>query len=129
MFKSKLIKKDVYISLLCFFFLILLTNTIFCNLDQNINLLGNGSFTTELSQNQPDESGYLDSGGSWSLFLNHGEGLAEALTVDGALKVIVTDHGPNQWSVQLLQAPVKIERGGKYKITFDAKAEGMQSLM
>jgi len=129
MFKSKLIKKGVYIFFLVMFLFVLTTSTVFCSSNRYVNLLGNEGFTTELSKNQPDESGYLDSENSWSLFLNHGEGLAEAKISNEILKVIVTDHGPNQWSVQLLQSPVTIERGGKYKITFDAKAEGMQSLM
>ena len=70
MFKSKLIKKGVYIFFLVMFLFVLTTSTVFCSSNTYVNLLGNEGFTTELSKNQPDESGYLDSENSWSLFLN-----------------------------------------------------------
>ncbi|MFP4017268.1 MAG: family 16 glycosylhydrolase, partial [Halanaerobiales bacterium] len=56
-------------------------------------------------------------------------GAAESEVEEGVLKVDVSNNGPNQWSVQLLQSPVEIERGGKYKITFDARVDNAQSLV
>lgn len=87
------------------------------------NLIGNGNFTQPLSNAKPDGSGRLDTGDSWTVFLNNGEGSAEAVIKDEQLRMDVTDNGPNQWSVQLLQAPIKIERSGIYRVTFDAKSD------
>ncbi|AGB40279.1 beta-glucanase/beta-glucan synthetase [Halobacteroides halobius DSM 5150] len=85
------------------------------------NLLGNGNFNKKLSTNEPNAKGKVDTEDSWIYHLNSG-GKATVSIKDGLAQVMVTNAGQNPYSVQLIQAPVKIERGAKYKVTFDAKS-------
>lgn len=117
--KVSLILLALFVSLFC------LAQSSVEDEENELSLLKNGYFNSPLSTEQPLENGVLDSKGSWALFF---EGDAKATIIESVLKVEVIDNGPNDWSVQLLQSPIKIERGGQYKIVFDGKAESNQSL-
>ncbi|MBM7555693.1 carbohydrate binding domain-containing protein [Halanaerobacter jeridensis] len=95
-------------------------NTLDINLKGSNNLLGNGTFTSGLSTNEPDKNGRVDTEDNWILYTNSG-GAAQAFIKDEQAKVRVSSAGNNPHSVQFIQAPVTLERGAKYKVTFDAK--------
>ena len=95
-------------------------NTCNINLKVNNNLLGNGTFTSGLSTNMPDEKGRVNTENSWILNLNSG-GAAQAFVKDEQAKVRVSSAGNNPYSVQFIQAPITLERGVKYKVSFAAK--------
>ncbi|MDP4181114.1 MAG: carbohydrate binding domain-containing protein, partial [Bacillota bacterium] len=40
----------------------------------------------------------------------------------GALKIDISDPGPNTYSVQFYQKPINVEKSDTYRVTFDAKA-------
>lgn len=87
---------------------------------------GNPDFSLPLSDAVPDNNGYFDSKGSWIFYTNTGgEGVAGI--EDGVAVIDVTKKGMQPWAVQLMQSPVKLDRGGSYKLVFDAAAdkEGM----
>ncbi|ADN02324.1 family 16 glycosylhydrolase [Spirochaeta thermophila] len=88
---------------------------------------GNGDFSEPLSTAEPDGNGNLDTGGSWAFYLNSG-GNGSAQIESGELHVVVTDSGTTDWAVQLLQAPVLVERGGTYHISFAGRSstDGMR---
>jgi beta-glucanase (GH16 family) len=95
-------------------------NTLDIDLKGNNNTLGNGTFDGKLSTNKPDKNGRVNTEDSWIVHLNSG-GAAEAFIKDEQAKVRVSSAGNNPYSVQFIQAPVTLERGAKYKVTFDAK--------
>ncbi|NLG84818.1 MAG: family 16 glycosylhydrolase [Firmicutes bacterium] len=86
-----------------------------------VNLLANEGFDAPLSSAVPDANGNLDTAGSWTFYLNSG-GAGSAAIEEGAAKIGVTNTGSAAWAVQLMQAPVVVEKGAKYKITFAARA-------
>jgi|GEM_PF-260154 len=91
------------------------------------NIISNGTFDLPLSDKKPADgsgklpSGSLDSEGSWSYYQGAG-GSGSATIVDGAVKIDVS-RNESKYSVQLLQGPVTLTRGSKYKIQFKAKAD------
>ncbi|AGB40278.1 beta-glucosidase-like glycosyl hydrolase [Halobacteroides halobius DSM 5150] len=86
------------------------------------NLVGNGDFTTPISNANPKANGELDSGDSWVYHQNsNGQG---SVTIEGGeAKVKVNNPGNNPWSVQLLQGPITLEKSAYYKISFEAHAD------
>lgn len=87
------------------------------------NIVGNADFSSAFLRVEEAE----DSGGgnyvtenNWLFLENAGSAAAEI--EDGMFKVDITDGGSNSYSVQLLQAPLKIEKGYKYRVKFDAAA-------
>ena len=64
--------------------------------------------------------GNFDTKDSWLFLENAGEASVEM--DDGAFKASIFEGGSNTYSIQLMQAPVEIEKGYKYKVQFDAKA-------
>jgi len=58
-----------------------------------------------------------------------GPGGEAALNVDeGVMHVQIDKGGTTDYSVQLLQAPVHLEKGAKYKASFDMKAQGERNV-
>lgn len=81
------------------------------------NILVNGEFTKNES---------FDDGKDWEfLTANGGEGNAQIVDVDGnnALKITTTNAGTVDYSVQLVQGPIALKQGNKYKVSFDAWAD------
>lgn len=87
------------------------------------NILGNANFEEEFLQaNEVKDNGggNLDTKDNW-VFLENA-GAASAQMDDGAVRVAVYDGGSNTYSTQLLQAPIEVKEGHKYRVKFDAKA-------
>ena len=59
----------------------------------------------------------------WKNWTGDGGAAEVSLTDDEAMKIAVTNVGPNSWSVQELQEGLKFEKGQKYSVSFKAKAE------
>ncbi len=88
------------------------------------NLLGNEDFTQEIYRVDDDleeeGTGNFDTLNNW-LFLENG-GQATAELDDERLKIDISDGGGSSYAVQLLQAPLTIEEGYRYQVSFDARA-------
>ncbi|MBB3108849.1 beta-glucanase (GH16 family) [Paenibacillus phyllosphaerae] len=83
-----------------------------------------------------DFTGDVDAGGvpqDWQYLLNaNGAGSVSVINdeVKGkAAKVSITQPGEQLYSVQLTQLPMYIQKGKKYQVTFDAKADASRSIM
>ncbi|MEK5463854.1 carbohydrate binding domain-containing protein [Paenibacillus sp. FSL R7-0210] len=89
------------------------------------NQIYNGDFKgTVAAQGQPEY---------WELIENEG-GSGTASVIDDqdkgkAVKVAVHEAGKQNYSIQLAQKPLLLERGKAYKVTFDAKADAARPLM
>jgi beta-glucanase (GH16 family) len=59
----------------------------------------------------------------WKLWTGDGGSATTSLTADGALKIAVSNIGPNSWSVQEFQEGLKFENGQRYSLSFKAKAD------
>ena len=93
------------------------------------NILGNGEFTEDIKtiNNVTDNGGgNFVTEDSWLFLENAGAGVGEI--DDEMFKVSVFEGGSNTYSIQLLQAPVEIKKGYKYKVEFDAKASKPREL-
>ncbi len=93
------------------------------------NIIRNGSFDHPLSKEQPNpDTGILDSGGSWSFYLNNGaDGKAEI--IKGVLKITpVTIKAPN-YGIQIIQSPVTLDKLGRYKVSFDARSTAQRNII
>ncbi|NIK23544.1 carbohydrate binding domain-containing protein [Paenibacillus lupini] len=69
----------------------------------------------------------------WQFLLNEG-GSGQVTVVDDeakgkAAKVSITNAGTQVYSVQLTQMPVYLQKGKKYKVTYDAKADAELNIM
>ena len=88
------------------------------------NLLGNEDFNQEIYRADDDleeeGTGNFDTLNNW-LFLENG-GQATAVVVDESFKVDISDGGGTSYAVQLLQAPLTIEEGYRYRVSFEARA-------
>jgi beta-glucanase (GH16 family) len=97
-----------------------------------LNLVGNGTFDQALSDAVPADGsgdlpqGSVDTEGSWIYFQGAG-GSGNATIQDGAIKVDVSQNDAG-YSVQLLQGPLTLTRGSKYKVQFKAKASSEMDL-
>ncbi len=81
------------------------------------NLLTNGEFANAES---------MKDGKGWEfLSANGGEGNAEVVPVDGnnALQITTENAGTVDYSIQIVQGPIALKQGNKYKVTFDAWAD------
>ncbi|MFP4016962.1 MAG: hypothetical protein ACLFUI_07995, partial [Halanaerobiales bacterium] len=71
-------RKKLFVLSLVTVMVLVLTGNIVADEGNGINILGNSGFDNPLSTEQPDSEGVIDTEGSWSLFLNNGEGAAES---------------------------------------------------
>ncbi|MGC8931620.1 MAG: carbohydrate binding domain-containing protein [Dictyoglomus sp.] len=89
------------------------------------NILQNGDFSKPLiyiSESYPElPNGDFDTQGTWLFRIGDGA-QATGKVENGVLKVDITNGGPNSWSVQVLQSPIKVEYLGIYEVSFDAWA-------
>lgn len=89
------------------------------------NILQNGDFSKPLiyiSESYPElPNGDFDTQGTW-LFRTGDGAVATGTVENGVLKVDITNGGPNSWSVQVLQSPIKVEYLGIYEVSFEAWA-------
>lgn len=93
------------------------------------NILGNGDFTEEIKNvnNVTDNGdGNFETENNWLFLENAGAGVGEI--DDEKFKVSVFEGGSDTYSIQLLQAPVEIKKGYKYKVKFEAKASKPREL-
>lgn len=65
----------------------------------------------------------LSDGTAWQ-FLTAAEGEAEANIQDGKITLSVGKEGTEEYSIQLVQAGIPIQRKGTYKLSFEAYADG-----
>ncbi len=80
--------------------------------DANGNYINNGDFA---------EAENLDDDENWKFLLALG-GVASATIENNAIKIESTNAGTADYSVQLVQANLPMQKGAKYKVTFDAYA-------
>ncbi len=111
-------KKSIILTCVLVFSLLVFTGLVGAQTD---NIIGNGDFTEDLSLNQPNEDGYVDTNGSWVVHTNSG-GVAKGSIENEVFKAEVTDAGQQDYSIQVIQGPVNLERGKRYEITFDARS-------
>ncbi len=88
------------------------------------NLLGNPDFSQDFYTAEDDleeeGTGNFDTLNNWLYLEENVE--ASAIIEEQMFRVDIDDGGINTWSVQLLQAPITIENGYRYRVEFDAKA-------
>lgn len=65
---------------------------------------------------------------SYWTFLEGPGGIATVNVDEGVMHVQIEDGGTTDYSVQLLQAPIHLEKGAKYKASFDMKAENPREI-
>jgi len=87
------------------------------------NILGNEDFSQgflNINEVTDNGGGNFDTEDNW-LFLENA-GAAAAEIDDEMARVSVFEGGSNTYSIQLMQAPVEVKKGYKYKVKFDARA-------
>ena len=87
------------------------------------NMLGNESFEDDflLRENVSENGdGNFDTKNNWLYLQNAGE--SSASIDEGMFRIDIDDPGNDTFSHQLLQAPLTIEQGYKYRVEFDVKA-------
>ncbi|HEX9058593.1 MAG TPA: carbohydrate binding domain-containing protein, partial [Clostridia bacterium] len=91
------------------------------------NYIYNGSFDKQVS----GVDGMKNNGGTtdipntsyWTFsHVDANDGSAVVSNDSGALKVDISNPGPNPYSVQLYQKPINLEKSSSYRVTFDAWA-------
>ncbi len=87
--------------------------------DANGNYLING----DLSEGES-----LTDGEGW-FFLTAQGGAAEASIADGQLSILVEKSGSVDYSVQLVQPDLPMQKGGVYQVSFDAYATGERTML
>ncbi|MFP4461873.1 MAG: family 16 glycosylhydrolase, partial [Thermotogota bacterium] len=93
------------------------------------NMLGNGQFEENVflvEEVKDNGGGDFETENNW-LFLENA-GSASAEIDNGMFKTAIVNGGSNSYSIQLLQAPIEIKEGYKYKVQFDAKASKTREL-
>lgn len=89
------------------------------------NYIYNGGFDVD----DPEATGVegVPNTSYWTFL--QGPGGVSALNVDeGVMHVQIDNGGTTDYSVQLLQAPVHLEKGAKYKASFDMKAQNTREV-
>ncbi|OQB25714.1 MAG: Endoglucanase D precursor [Firmicutes bacterium ADurb.Bin182] len=81
--------------------------------DRNVNMVKNGDFSNGIV--------------NWSLFLDKG-GSADLLAVDGEALVDIASCGAEDYSVQLYYDGFKLETGGVYIFSFEARSDIYRSI-
>ncbi len=93
------------------------------------NILGNGDFSEgikALGDVTDNGGGNFETEDNWLFLENAGAGVGEL--DDQMFQVSVSEGGSNTYSIQLMQAPVEIKKGYKYKLEFDARASKPREL-
>ena len=87
--------------------------------DENGNFIVNGDFSTE--ENLSDNEGWI--------FLTTNGGDAKASVSGGKLDVTVKKSGNVDYSVQLVQPGIPLQKGGVYEVSFDAWSTGKRTML
>ena len=87
--------------------------------DADGNYMINGDFSV---------SEILDGGANWAL-LTAGTGAADAEITGGALHIRTMNEGEQDYSVQIVQPNLPLEKGYQYKVSFDACADEMRTMI
>ncbi|MBD5513135.1 MAG: family 16 glycosylhydrolase, partial [Lachnospiraceae bacterium] len=94
----------------------------------------------EVYLREPDESGNyiingdfakaekLPKGANWQL-LEAGDGKAKAAIKNKELQITTTNAGELNYSVQIVQADLPLEEGGKYRLSYDAYADEARTMI
>lgn len=82
----------------------------------NVNMIGNGDFSNDLTDWDTNADASTDADAIFEV------------TVDNALKITITAAGTETWSVGLYQAPLTIENGESYTVSFKAKADATRQI-
>lgn len=86
------------------------------------NLLLNSHFEEDLSLNEPDVNGVVDTELSWIFYTNSGA-LASYEMDKNVMKIVPEYVGAPEYGIQLIQSPITIEKQGIYEVSVRAKAE------
>ncbi|MED9904984.1 MAG: carbohydrate binding domain-containing protein [Lachnospiraceae bacterium] len=88
----------------------------------DVNLLNNGDFSADESFTDKKDWEFLTANG--------GVGEAQNVEINGekALKITTTNEGTVDYSVQLVQGPIALKQGNKYKISFEAWADSARNM-
>jgi len=117
MFKKRIV---LMYSLILVLLLIMSINSNITYAEQK-ELVSNGDITQSLSDAEPAADGTIDTAGSWAYYQGD-DGAGSAVIEDGTVKINVSQNGSG-YSVQLLQGPLTLTKGSKYKVQFKAKAD------
>ncbi len=82
------------------------------------SLLRNGSFNANLAGFEP--YAYNTGNVTW---------VVDSLTEDNAVDYTISDTGDQVWHIQLKQTGVRLEKGQKYRLTFQAKASMAREIL
>ncbi|WP_300343125.1 glycoside hydrolase family 16 protein [Fusobacterium sp.] len=104
------------------FLMIMLSSIVFSQ-----NLLFNSKFESELSQAIPNIKGTVDTQKSWIKHENGG-GKGKIEIVNGKILGVSENLDAPIHGLQLIQAPLKLEAGGIYKLKFIAESEKNEKL-
>ncbi|MDQ0192004.1 S-layer homology domain-containing protein [Paenibacillus wynnii] len=88
------------------------------------NQIYNGDYTGNTMNGVPEDWQFLLNGGGVGTV-----SVVEDTYKDMVAKVVVDQAGTQNYSLQLTQMPLLLEKGKSYKVTFDAKADGERSFM
>lgn len=88
------------------------------NPDADGNYVNNGNFA--IAESLTDDN-------DWK-FMTALEGVAEAGIEDNSIKVATTNAGTVDYSVQLVQAGIPLEKGATYTVSFDARATAARTM-
>lgn len=83
------------------------------------NLIHNTSFAQPLSKAVPNADGVVNTQDSWIVFFNNG-GSGDIQVKGDSIVGVSTNLNAPPYGAQVIQAPVKLIAGGKYKFSFDA---------
>lgn len=86
--------------------------------DASGNYVNNGDFAVAESLTDDD---------NWK-FMTALEGEAEAIIEDNGIKIVTTNAGTVDYSVQLVQADIPLEKGATYTVSFDARASAARTM-
>lgn len=93
------------------------------------NMLGNGDFSSDVylkDEVEEEGAGNFKTEDNWVFLENTGTGSVEV--EEEMVKLDIDKSGDVSYAVQLLQAPITLEKGYKYKVKFDAKASKARDL-
>ncbi len=86
------------------------------------NLVDNGDFSYDLLIPTDSGADVINTEGTWQLALNTGSAAGAATLEDGKVKLDIT-AGAGGYSIQLLQAPVILEKGASYSVSIDGRSD------
>lgn len=95
------------------------TDVVLRDPDENGNYIINGDFTKKES---------LPNGENWKLLLAE-KGKASAAISNKVLHITTTEEGVENYSVQIVQADLPVEKGCRYELSYDAYADQARTMV